>query len=255
MDQKLPIKTLDTYLSLCTEVYELSKPHAPRDAYLFYRAYAEAAKGAILEPMCGTGRFLLPLLEEGFNVHGFDASPSMLAKLHEKAKAKQLKPTIWHGFAETLNRPEKYDLIFIPSSSFCLIADEEVVKRVLDAYYKQLTHTGTLLFEIETMQAVPKLGKWPGSMWPQTDGSTIVLSGVTTFDGEVCTALGKYEWVRDRQIIHTEVETYTMKIYQQELLIDLLKTTGFNQIRILKAFDVSQQPNEPDETVVFECRK
>ncbi|MBX9890234.1 MAG: class I SAM-dependent methyltransferase [Amoebophilaceae bacterium] len=84
MDQNLPIKSLDTYLGLCTEVYELSKPHAPSDAYLFYRTYAEVAKGAILEPMCGTGRFLLPLLEEGFDVHGFDASPSMLAKLHEK---------------------------------------------------------------------------------------------------------------------------------------------------------------------------
>lgn len=66
-------KTLDTYLSLCTEVYDLSKPNPPEDAYAFYRVYAMKANGPILEPMCGTGRFLLPLLEEGFNVHGFDA--------------------------------------------------------------------------------------------------------------------------------------------------------------------------------------
>ena len=67
-------KALDTYLSLCTEVYDLSKPNPEEDDYAFYRDYALKANGLILEPMCGTGRFLLPLLEEGFNVHGFDAA-------------------------------------------------------------------------------------------------------------------------------------------------------------------------------------
>ncbi|HCU6014361.1 TPA: GNAT family N-acetyltransferase, partial [Legionella pneumophila] len=73
-----PMKKLDTYQSLCTEVYDLSKPNAPQDEYSFYRSYAAEVKGLILEPMCGTGRFLLPLAAEGFDVHGFDASQPML---------------------------------------------------------------------------------------------------------------------------------------------------------------------------------
>jgi len=55
---------LDTYLSLCTQVYDLSKPTPPEDAYAFYRSYVESAGKAVLEPMCGTGRFLLPFVEE-----------------------------------------------------------------------------------------------------------------------------------------------------------------------------------------------
>ena|ERR1700722_11947081 len=93
---------LDTYLSLCTEVYDLSKPRPPEDAYAFYRDYVMKAKGSILEPMCGTGRFLLPLLEEGFDVQGFDASDHMLEALHVKANAKNLKPKVWKGFVEDL---------------------------------------------------------------------------------------------------------------------------------------------------------
>ena len=62
----------NTYSMLCTQVYELSKPIPPKDAYAFYRNYAQVANGLILEPMCGTGRFLLPLLEDGFDVHGAD---------------------------------------------------------------------------------------------------------------------------------------------------------------------------------------
>jgi hypothetical protein len=42
MNKDSNTKTLDTYLGLCTEVYELSKPDVPRDAYAFYREYAKA---------------------------------------------------------------------------------------------------------------------------------------------------------------------------------------------------------------------
>lgn len=36
------IKKLDTYLDLCSIVYDLSKPIPPEDAYNFYRFYVEA---------------------------------------------------------------------------------------------------------------------------------------------------------------------------------------------------------------------
>lgn len=38
---------LDTYLGLCTEVYDLSKPKPPEDAYAFYRDYVLRAKGSV----------------------------------------------------------------------------------------------------------------------------------------------------------------------------------------------------------------
>lgn len=248
-------KTLDTYRNLCTEVYELSKPACPSDAYAFYKEYAKAANGPILEPMCGTGRFLLPLFEEGFNIHGFDASPSMLAKLHEKAKLKGLQPHVWQGLAGNLNRPEKYGLIFIPSGSFCLITDEEEVKLMLASFYKHLTDNGILLFEAETLKAVPELGKWHGSVWPKPDGTSIILSQLATFEAGICKIIGKYELIHDSKIIHTEIEEYKIRIYQENELIDILKTAGFNSIRMLKAFDFNQKPSENDESIVYECRK
>lgn len=41
----------------------------------FYLEYAQTITTPILEPMCGSGRFLIPMLEQGFNIEGFDASP------------------------------------------------------------------------------------------------------------------------------------------------------------------------------------
>jgi SAM-dependent methyltransferase len=96
------VKKLDTYLDLCTQIYDLSKPTPPEDAYNFYRNYLKNAKGLILEPMCGTGRFLIPFMEEGFYIRGFDASAHMLEALLAKAKLKNLKPNVSQGFVENL---------------------------------------------------------------------------------------------------------------------------------------------------------
>ena len=248
-------KTLDTYLSLCSEVYDLSKPNPPEDAYAFYHDYAMKANGLILEPMCGTGRFLLPLLEESFNVHGFDASKHMLEALHTKAKAKNLEPTVWTGFVEDLKRPEKYKLIFIPSGSFCLIIDPVQVEKSLKAIYDHLDDGGIFLFEAETLHAVPQAAIWRGSVWPKPNGQKIILSQLATLQDDICTSLCKYELMEAGKIIHTEIEELKVKIYDQDQLMEILKSVGFQHIRTLKAFDQSSGPASQDESIVYECRK
>ena len=244
-------KTLETYLSLCTEVYELSKPNPPKDAYAFYRDYAIKANGHILEPMCGTGRFLLPLIEDGFDVHGFDASDHMLGVLHAKTKPKNLKPTVWKGFVEDLKRPEKYNLIFIPSGSFCLIIDPVQVEKSLKAIYYHLSDDGVFLFEAETVQAVPEQGVWHGSVWPKPNGQKIILSQLATLQDNICTSLCKYELMEAGKIIHTEIEELRVKIYEQDQLMEMLKSAGFKHIRTLKAFEQSSALTEKDESIVY----
>jgi SAM-dependent methyltransferase len=248
-------KTLDTYLSLCTEVYDLSKPNPPEDAYAFYRDYAMRANGPILEPMCGTGRFLLPLLAEGLNVHGFDASSHMLKVLHAKAKTKNLDATVWKGFVEDLKRPEKYKLIFIPSGSFCLIIDPMQVEKALKAIYDHLKQDGIFLFEAETLHAVPEQGMWCGSVWPKPNGQKIILSQLTTLQDDICTSLCKYELMEAGNIIHTEIEELRVRIYQQNQLMETLKAAGFKHIRTIKTFDQSSSSSDQDESIVYECKK
>lgn len=245
----------DTYLNLCTEVYDLSKPEPPKDAYAFYRDYAVNANGPILEPMCGTGRFLLPLLEEGFNVHGFDASEHMLQALHAKASTKKLTPTVWNGFVEDLKKLNKYNLIFIPSGSFCLIIDSGAVKSALKALYEHLTDDGVLLFEVETLKSVPPVDIWRGSVWHKLDGQMIMLSQLATFDGAVCNSICKYELAERNSIIHTEIEELKVRIHDLNELDKMLKDCGFKSVRKMKAFDRNASPDQNEEAIVYECKK
>lgn len=249
------MKKLNNYLNLCTQVYDMKMSEPQEEAYAFYRHYAKQANGLILEPMCGAGQYLIPLLEEGFDIYGFDASTHMLAKLYEKTQKKNLKPNTWYGFVQELNRPERFSLIFIPKGSFCLITDENEVNQALKTFYQHLTETGVLLLEIVTPKAVPALGVWRGSMYPRSDGTTILLSQLAMLDSGICKSFGKYELLSEGKIAHTELEEYKIKIYEQDEFVNIIKAAGFTQIRAIKAFNLNQQPDKDDESIIYECRK
>ena len=249
--------SLDTYLNLCTQVYDLSKPTPPNNAYEFYRSYAAAANGRILEPMCGTGRFLLPLIAEGFDVSGFDRSQSMLDALHKKANAKSLKVNVWLGSAEDVKLQKKYKLIFIPSGSFCLITDLKAAKQALIQFYDLLENEGKLVFEVETLKSVPMpIGLWRGSSWEKEDGKIILGNFLTLpIEDNIINVICRYELVDKNSLIKTEIEKIPVKIYDPQILCNILTEIGFTQIKILKAFDPTTPPSDDDESIIFECIK
>lgn len=248
---------LETYLDLCTQVYELSKPQAPEDAYAFYRHYVSRSKGPILEPMCGSGRFLLPLFAEGFDIHGFDASEPMLNALHTKTLSQNLKPHVWHGFIENLTTAQQYDLIFIPAGSFGLITDLQTAQDALQTFYEHLNTGGILLFEAETLTSIPDpLGLWKGSVWPRSDSKIIVCHFLDLpLQDQVTSTLCKYELVENHHVVHTEVETLKVRLYEPTALVEMLKQAGFEHIRLLKTFDTEQTANPRDPQIVYECTK
>lgn len=67
------------YNRLSSEVYDIDKYIGLSFGDVeFYRERLASCKGNILEPGVGTGRILIPLLEKGFEVDGFDISEDML---------------------------------------------------------------------------------------------------------------------------------------------------------------------------------
>ncbi|HHM0511348.1 TPA: GNAT family N-acetyltransferase, partial [Legionella pneumophila] len=174
-----------------------------------------------------------------------------------KATSKNIKPKVWHGFIENLNQSDKYSLIFIPCGSFGLITKKADIQKALKTIFAHLEDKGLFVFEIETLQAVPKeLGIWRGSRWPKEDGTLIVLSQLAMLDNEVCYSVGKYELVDNNRVVQTEVEEYKIRIYQDtSFLLNLLTEIGFSEVRMVKAFDRLASPEEADESIVFECRK
>lgn len=248
---------MDAYRRLCTEFYDLDKPTAPADALAFYFAYAERSAGPILEPMCGSGRFLVPMRERGLDVDGVDTSADMLAACRAKLAARGITAALHQQPLEALDLPRRYALAFIPAGSFCLITDAAMAMQALQRLRVTLLRGGTLVLEVERHQDKPS-HDWPwGGRWVERpDGARIVISWLGRYDATTRTShsMNRYELVRDGGLIETEYETFDLRVYDVAEFTRMLETAGFTDVQTRKAYG-DGPPDAADESVVFECRR
>ena len=251
------MKTVGPYSSLCTQVYEIKNGPVPELEYCFYRTYVQEAQGHILEPMCGTGRFLLPLVQEGFFLYGFDKSKQMLELLFSKAKNKDIHPHAWHDDIEHFSVDLRFSLIFIPMGSFNLLVEEKIVLKALQSMYKHLAGGGILLLEIITLcWKVPPKGVWYKSHWQKEDGSFIAVSQFSMPAPEnISHSVAKYRHVQHGNTIAIEIEEYVVRMYTVQQFTELLQKVGFTKIQTIKPFDCAKKRTGKEETVIFECIK
>lgn len=243
------------YKKLCTEFYEYEKPHASPDSLLYYFDKAQEAQGPILMPMCGTGRFYIPLLEKGYDVTGFDSSPHMLAVCEEKCRKKRLKPNVFEADFESFNSLDKYKLIFIPSSSFCLLIDPHTVHRALEKIHALLDDHGKFIFEVETIHASEgQEGVWQARWIDKPDGSILVGNFATRFNPltHIETVLSRYELWKNNEIVQTEVEDFRIRLYETDGIDALLEKQGF---QIKRKSVPYTSPKGENKALLYECVK
>ncbi len=243
-----------TYLKLCTEFYDL-EPHKDTEACLeFYMQYAQKAKGPILEPMCGTGRLLIPILQAGFAIEGFDASLHMLDAFKKKIQG---NAPVWQQFVQDFNNEKLYNLIFIPYSSWGLIADYQESKKGLATMYRHLAQGGTFILEIDTTISIPTTCEmWHRSVHRRTDNSYIALNTFPTYNPatQIFSSICRYESIRKNIIEAVETEYFQQYLYRFNELDILLQEAGFT---ILNKFDdYSKKPADAATlTIIYECKK
>src|SRR2546428_14109756 len=88
------------YKALLTEAYDLDKPEAPPEPLAYYMRHIRACGEPVLEAMCGSGRFLAPLLEAGVDVGGADASAAMLAPGGARGGGRRIRGRTYRQFAD-----------------------------------------------------------------------------------------------------------------------------------------------------------
>ncbi len=248
---------MESYRTLCTRFYDLDKPEPPADALAFYLCYCKCSQGAVLEPMCGTGRFLAPVLERGVDIDGVDASPAMLEACRQRCLEKGVSPGLFEQTIEQMTLPRQYGLVIVPASSFCLLTDPNRIQKGLRSLHSAMLPGATLVMEIELH------GNRPSQSWPWTgrwvdlpDGGRIVLSALTTYsaDDHIMRSVNRYDLVKDGELCETEMEEFNLRHYDCAEFHALLEGSGFDRIKCLKPYS-GESAGDSDESVVFECRK
>jgi SAM-dependent methyltransferase len=249
---------MSDYGALSTEFYELDKPDAPPDAFEFYEAFAREASGAIHEPMCGNGRFLLPLLAQGLDISGSDTSPHMLATCAARAERLGLRAQLSEQALETLTCPVAPSLLFIPSGSFGLLVDDAQVLAALRRVHEVLAPGGVFLVEAECLQsAAPELsGIWGGRWVERADGAKVLFSWLVQYSGaaNITTSLHRFELVQNGRLLATEYQDFRVRSYDPAEFRALLQRAGFAQIESLKPYE-RRAADASDDAIVFSARK
>lgn len=254
--KRSPIKT---YLKLCTEFYDLEKHPYDNEALSFYINQARQAHGPILEPMCGTGRFLIPMLQAGLDVQGFDASPYMLDAFKKKYAQVSSQPApIWQDLVQNFVSDKRYRLIFIPYGSLGLITNYDDLKKSLAVIHHHLEPGGKFIVEIETIASVPQpCGVWQRGAHTRPDGSKIVLNFLPSYEPEtqLFQSLSRYESICNDKIQETEEEIFQQYLYRVDELDVLLQDVGFVSIKKYPVYDHTQTIKEDTPIVIYECVK
>ena len=252
---------MSQYGKLSTEFYELDKPEAPPDAFDFYEAFAREAQGPIHEPMCGTGRFLLPLLAQGLDISGSDTSPQMLEQCRKNAQRRGLTPALSQQALQSLRCERAPSLMFIPSGSFGLLLDDELVMAALRHVHQVLAPGGTFLVEAELLHPSPPQtsGTWGGRWVERPDGARLIISWLSQYSGapNIASSVHRYELVKDGQLLAQEYEDFRVRTYEPAEFRGLLERAGFAQIEAFQPYErvAVSAPEQTEDALVFACRK
>ena len=232
------------YGALLTEAYDLDKPEAPPEELAYYLRHIRACGEPVLEAMCGSGRFLSPLLEAGIDIDGVDASPHMLASCAASCAERGLAARLYEQLLHELDLPRRYRLIFAGGASFGLIVDDAEVDESLRRLHGHLLPGGRLLVEIETPRYVEErtgrrdTSRPPVRRWSRPDGAEIILRSSGSYDPatRIVTGAGSYELRVSGKRVAEESNEWVCRFWDPDDFAARLSAAGFVDVRATKAF-------------------
>lgn len=241
-----------TITEICTEMYEILHAEAPQDELNFYLSYAEKGK-KILEPLCGSGRFLVPFVERGLDISGIDLSNEMLQKLKQKLpEAKVVQADIIK-----YSPREKFDYIFISSGSVSLFTDTDLCKQILCRIKEWLSPMGKFVFAVDTIaNRCTDDNDYAIAVSVKTkENFELVLKSKNHYDEQSQTQLspGIYEMYSDTKLIQSEFMDFQTHLYKYGEMEEYLKEVGFTQVKTYSSFDKEIAINDRCEMFLFEC--
>ncbi|WP_342598019.1 class I SAM-dependent methyltransferase [Psychrobacillus sp. FSL H8-0483] len=242
------------YGELCTQIYEKDKSIAEGKELEFYLSFVKDKNMKVLEPMCGNGRMLIPFMQHGIDIEGFDMSEEMLQVCVDKGNRLNLKPNVFHAKIEEFRSTKKYDLILIPFGSFSLLPDS-LAKNSLLNMKSILKEDGKLLLTTMTKNGkVEDIPNWVETNRQHFDNYMIVEHKKAHYDGEskLLNMKLKYQLMKGKHIEKTEIMDFPIRLYETGEFENILESNGFHKIVLHK---VMNGYGEGSSFHVLECSK
>ncbi|MEI6775677.1 MAG: methyltransferase domain-containing protein [Chloroflexales bacterium] len=212
----------------------------------FYRELSRRAGGSILELMCGTGRVLLPLAEDGHQITGVDISPAMLAIARERLAESNLSATLIEGDVRSVALPAQgFGLAFIAINSFMHMETVRDQLATLETIRRALIRRGTLvidLFNPDPVEICREDNRIVLDRSYDLDGHHV--QKFVAIDSDAATQKSYVTYLYDESDAEGRVNrrtmNFTMRWYYRYELEHLLARAGFTVRAIYGSYDLDE---------------
>lgn len=240
------------YGQLCTEIYDLDKPtgFSFGDIAYYQRALA-GVQGRVLEPAVGTGRILIPLLEAGFRVEGYDLSPDMLALCRVRCRERGLEAVLQKADMTSFVEEVAFAAIIVPLGSIVLLDGPDETLRALQRFYQCLQPGGRLILDVPA----PRLVQQPVALRHWRVGQviwTLQTLGVE-YDSAAnqTTSWLRYDKWNDGVHVGSELQPFRLQHWSIQEFTDLLARVGFADITVTTGYEPDRAPGPGSEDWTF----
>jgi len=243
--------------------YDYDQRNITKDDIPFFIDYAKKVNGDILELACGTGRVLLPLAKEGFNVTGIDKTEEMLEQFKKKLSNFEVasKVTLYNADMTSFDLGREFPLVTIPYRTFQLLIDEEDQKNCLKMVRNHLTDDGLFIITVffpggldESWTTYPEQEDWV--LKNEQNGlsykGTNVKKGIDVKNQIMYPQLKVYETDKNgNENVYTQ--EIGLKYYEEDQIIGLLQNSGFSIEEKFGYYD--KRPIGKGSEMIFVCKK
>ncbi|ERI34546.1 type 11 methyltransferase [Alcaligenes sp. EGD-AK7] len=246
------------YGKLASLVYHLDKPVGRSFGDVeYYLERLQGTSGPILEPAVGTGRILIPLLQAGLDVNGFDLSQEMLDYCQRELELRSLKTTLQlAGFTDFIaDRP--LEAIVVPAGSFQLLDSFEQGIAALSRFHASLKPGGRLLLDLDPVAAIVSVQSGMRT-WSAPPHGLITLNATALekdYCAQVTREMHRYELWEHGVLLETQLEQFSLRWWGVQELRMALEQLGFGEIVISGGYQYGKTPQDTDGIISFEARK
>jgi SAM-dependent methyltransferase len=243
------------YGSIAAEIYDLDKPPGALPDTAFYLSRLAGLDGEILEPACGSGRTLVPLLRAGHRAAGFDPSVDMLDRCRSRCVDIGASPDLSLQRLEDFHYDRQFAAIIMPVSSFTLIGDVDVALGVLRRFHDHLGPGGRLIVDLPSLAFLAP-GPDDRRDWTAANGDLLTLEGrrvATDWIAQRARSMLRYERWRDNRLVETHIEPMTQRFWGQREFTLALASAGFSDLTVTSDHRAGQPPRPSTRTLTFEA--
>jgi SAM-dependent methyltransferase len=158
-----------------------------------------AGGGPVLELGVGSGRLALPLVEQGIEVHGIDASAAMLERLRAKPGGKSVQVTLGDMAVLDLPHSGAFAVVLVAFNTFFNLASEDAQRRCLGRVAEVLSPGGFFLLEAFVPDSAEGTGI-DGALSPRHISADEVVLSVSQRDRAAQTITGQHVHVTEQGI-------------------------------------------------------